>query len=383
MSRIARVEITVYGYETGQFSNDAEAGGGRGDARSFAIAIETEDGARGEYCAMHIGKRPIALAQTLMVAPLLPGREASAREGIFNDLKLILRHYGGIGVAAIDICLWDLAGKRYGAPIAELLGAHRTRLPAYASTLPASRATGLASPEAFADFAEHCRGLGYPGFKIHGFGDGDAKKEIAILEAVAARIGPGMALMLDSSSTLRTFADALRVGHACDAAGCTWYEDPFADGSVSFHAHADLRRRLRTPLLIGEHIRGLEPKADALVAGATDFVRADPEYDLGITGCMKTAHMAESFGRDLEIHACGPAHRHCMAAMRNSNFYELSLVGPIGRNPIPPVYACGYSDELDAVGADGCFPVPTGPGLGVTYDWDYIEDRTVERHEFR
>ena len=112
-------------------------------------------------------------------------------------------------------------------------------------------------------------------------------------------------------------------------------------------------------------------------------MRADPEYDLGITGCMKTAHMAESFGRDLEIHACGPAHRHCMAAMRNSNFYEVSLVGPIGRNPIPPVYACGYSDELDAVGADGCFPVPSGPGLGVTYDWDYIEARTIERHEFR
>ena len=42
-------------------------------------------------------------------------------------------------------------------------------------------------------------------------------------------------------------------------------------------------------------------------------------------------------------------------------------------NAMPPVYTCGYSDQLDCVGTDGCVPVPTGPGLGVTYDWDFIE----------
>lgn len=382
MSRINRVEVIVYKYDTSQFSRDGEAAGGRGMGSNFAIVIETDDGLRGEYCAMHIGKRPVALTQTLMVAPLLIGRDPHAREAIYTDLKQILRHYGGIGLSAIDICLWDLAGKQFGAPIHRLLGGYRERLPTYASTLPASRKSALASPAAFADFAGHCLGLGYRGFKIHGFGDGDAGMEIAILEAVAKRLGGATPLMLDSSSSLLTFADALRVGYACDDTRCFWYEDPFADGSVSFSAHAELRRRLRTPLLIGEHIRGVEPKADALVAGATDFVRADPEYDLGITGTMKIAHMAESFGRDVEIHACGPAHRHCMAAIRNSNFYELSLVGPGARNPIPRVYTCGYSDELEDVGQDGCFPVPDKPGLGVTYDWEYIEKNALERHTF-
>jgi hypothetical protein len=38
-------------------------------------------------------------------------------------------------------------------------------------------------------------------------------------------------------------------------------------------------------------------------------------------------------------------------------------------NAMPPVYACGYSDLLEDVGDDGCFPVPDGPGLGVSYDW--------------
>ena len=119
-----------------------------------------------------------------------------------------------------------------------------------------------------------------------------------------------------------------------------------------------------------------------IVAEATDFVRADPEYDLGITGTMKIAHAAEGFGLDCEIHSAGPAHRPCMSAMRNSNYYELALVGPKIPTIMPPIYADGYSDASTAVGADGCYPVPTGPGLGVALDWDFIERRRTGYHRF-
>jgi L-alanine-DL-glutamate epimerase-like enolase superfamily enzyme len=112
---------------------------------------------------------------------------------------------------------------------------------------------------------------------------------------------------------------------------------------------------------------------------ATDFLRADPEYDLGITGVMKTAALAEAFGMDVELHSSGPAHRHCMAAIRNSNFYELALVHPKMQNPLPPIFACGYSDELDAVQPNGCVPVPTGPGLGVTLDDAFLSRAEIGR----
>ena len=71
---------------------------------------------------------------------------------------------------------------------------------------------------------------------------------------------------------------------------------------------------------------------------------------------MKIAHLAEALGVDVEIHASGPAHRHCMAAIRNTSFYEVALVGPQARNPLPPVYACDYSDDLEAVGARRLLP---------------------------
>ena len=117
-------------------------------------------------------------------------------------------------------------------------------------------------------------------------------------------------------------------------------------------------------------------------ADATDFIRGDPHYDGGITGVMKIAHAAEGFGLDMELHGAGPAQRHLMAAVRNSNFYELGLVHPKASRNRPSLYADGYRDDLDAIDAQGRVRVPEGPGLGVTYDWDFIRRHTAERVVF-
>ena len=146
----------------------------------------------------------------------------------------------------------------------------------------------------------------------------------------------------------------------------------YRDGGVSAFGHKKLRNFIKTPILQTEHVRGLEPKADFVLAGGTDFLRMDPEYDMGITGGMKIAHLAEALGIDVEIHACGPAHRIMMSAIRNTNYYEVALVGPDCKNAIPPVYKCGYNDMIDCIDNLGNVSVPNGIGLGVEYDWDYI-----------
>jgi L-alanine-DL-glutamate epimerase-like enolase superfamily enzyme len=191
-----------------------------------------------------------------------------------------------------------------------------------------------------------------------------------------------MDLMLDPACNPATFADALKIGKACDEAEFLWYEDPYRDGGVSQHAHRKLREMLDMPILQTEHVRGLEPHTDFVATESTDIVRADPEYDGGITGAMKIAHMAEGFGLDVEYHAPGPAQRHCLAATRNSNYYEVALVHPICPNTQPPVYADDYSDMLDTVDSDGHVQVPDGPGLGVEYDWDEIEAREIGRRVY-
>lgn len=387
MSAIIRVEIHVFEFEANNLARDGVAqtityrkGSSIRVAKS-AIVIKTADGGRGEYVTHWVASAS-SLGQMLMLAPRLLGKDARERIAIYEDLKRDIRQYDHMGHGPLDIALWDWAGKRYGAPIHELLGGYRKRLPAYASTYHGDRAGGLSSKEAFADFAQVCHDMGYRAFKIHGWNDGNAREEAANVLHVARAVGDRMVLMLDPACELRTFADALYVGRACDEAGYFWYEDPLRDGGTSAFAHRKLRGMLRTPLLITEHVRGVEPKADFVLAGGTDFVRVDPEYDMGITGSLKIANMAESLGLDCEIHASGPAHRHLMAALRNSNYYEVALVGPDCPNVIPPVYTCGYSDQLDCIGADGAVGVPQGPGLGVTYDWDFIGRHRVAYHEF-
>lgn len=387
MSKIDRVEVHEFAFELADLGWDSGGfnivflPGGKLLLSKYALVIRTSDGGQGEYVALW-GGTPMALAQTLALAPHLVGRNAHEREKIYDDFKRAHRQFDHMGFGCIDIALWDWAGKQYGAPVSQLLGGFRKRLPAYASTYHGDRNGGLSSPQAYVEFAEQCHESGYRAFKMHGWGDGIVADEVATVLALGKAFAGRMSLMTDPACELRTFADALAVGRACDEAGFFWYEDPFRDGGWSRFAHRKLRQFVKTPLLQTEHVRGLEPKADFIVGDGTDFVRADPEYDLGITGAMKIAHLAESFGLDVEIHASGPAHRHCMAAIRNTNFYEVALVGPRCANAMPPVYKCGYSDELDGVGTDGCFSVPDGPGLGVDYDWDFIDRNHTRVHVF-
>ena len=193
-----------------------------------------------------------------------------------------------------------------------------------------------------------------------------------LVHAVGRRVGGKMDLMLDPFCAIETFGDALKLGHACDEENFYWYEDPLKDGGVSAHAHRKLRQMLKTPILQLEHLRGLESHVDFIVAEATDFVRGDAIYDGGITGIMKIAHAAEGFGLDVELHVAGPAQRHLMASMRNTNYYEMGLLHPKGGPFGGPIYKVGYRDGFDAIDENGCVDIPEGPGLGVEYDWDFI-----------
>ena len=141
--------------------------------------------------------------------------------------------------------------------------------------------------------------------------------------------------------------------------------------------HKKLRELIKTPLLQMEHIFGLEQHVDYIANGGTDFVRTGVYEDGGITGAMKVAHAAEGFGLDVEFHGGGLAHRHCIAAIRNTNYYELGLLNPKIKATKPPIYPPQFVDELENIDQNGHVAVPQGPGLGAELDWDYIQRHQV------
>jgi L-alanine-DL-glutamate epimerase-like enolase superfamily enzyme len=311
----------------------------------------------------------------------LLGKNPLERERIYQDLKRALRQQARMGMAQIDILLWDFAGKYYNAPVYELLGGHIKPLPCYASTTHGDHNGGLDSPQAYADFAERCLEMGYPSFKIHGWGNSQTELEIATIHAVGQRVGDKMDLLIDPACELETFGDALKIGWACDEEKFFWLEDPYKDGGISQFAHRKLRQMLRTPLLLTEHVRTLEPHVDFALADATDFIRGDVGYD-GITGVMKLAHACEGLGIDIEMHGPGPAQRHCMTSIRNTNFYEMGLVHPCNKGTFSTHLYANYHDSLEAIDASGNVYAPEGPGLGVEFDWDWIAKHETGRQKF-
>lgn len=356
--------------------------GGKLAAQRWAVRLTTEEGARGSYVTHWVGTQS-SFAQAAMLAPHLIGRDPEMREVIWQDLRREVRAYDHMGHGPLDIALWDLQARRLCTSVAAMLGSFRKRIPTYASTYHGQEEPGgLDTPEAFAAYAVACKSRGFAGFKIHGWHTGDAKREIATVRAVRAAVGDDFPLMLDPASQLRTWMDALAVGRVCEEAGFFWYEDPYRDTGGAIEGHKRLRERLKTPMLVGEHVRGIEAKAAFIMAGGGDILHADPEYDMGITGVMKLASFMQALGLDIQYHACGPAHRAVAAATPNTHFYEMALVGPSMPNVIPPVYDSSYSDQPEDLGSDGCVPVPNEHGLGVTYDWDLIERTATEHLKF-
>ena len=374
-AKITRIEVTSFEHELENVGKDyntfnmvyekdasMKAGGA-------ILSIYTDQGMVGEYPA----GRGNALADIETVAPYLIGKDAMKREVHYNAMKRGLRHTAALGLGIVDICLWDIAGKIYEEPLFQLLGGERKPLPAYASTLHGDENGGLTTPQDFADFAVTCKEMGYPAFKIHGWGlaGSNIKREVENVLAVRDAVGPDVDLMIDPANEVKNFGDALKLGKACDEAGFFWWEDVFMDGGVSTFAHRKLRQMIKTPLLQTEHIRLPEQHMNFVIAEGTDYVRVGAHEDGGITGAMKIFHACESVGLDVETHGPDPVHRHIMSAVRNTNYYELGLVHPNVRTTKPPIWV-NYSDDLDTVDENGCVYAPTGHGVGVPLDWDWI-----------
>ena len=378
--KITKMEVIEFEYfvdnmeGSGRIVLPAYAPGTKLRQTARVVVIHTDAGVTGEY----VGGSATEHSAIGLFANAVIGESAFARERIYNDAKQATRQHARMGMSQVDMALWDLAGKLLDQPIYRLLGEQRKSFRAYASTyIGDNYPGGLNSPEAYADFAEQCLEMGYKGFKIHPWQEASIEQHVRLVEVVGERVGDKMDLMLDPFCAILTFGDALKIGRACEAYNYYWWEDVMKDGGESAFAHRKLRELIRVPLLQLEHVRGLEKHVDFIIADGTDFVRIDHDYDGGITGVMKIAHASEGFGLDVEPHGPGPSRRQTMAAMRNSNYYELGLVHPKLQPSYPPVYLDGYSDMLDAIDEKGEIQVTETPGMGVTLDWDFINARTV------
>ncbi|MFD4599367.1 enolase C-terminal domain-like protein [Streptomyces sp. NPDC058464] len=249
----------------------------------------------------------------------------------------------------IDIALWDLAGRYHGQPVWRLLGGFREAIPAYAST------STFATTEEFLDVADQCLDLGYRGIKLHAWGD--ARRDADLCLALREHVGPDVPLMYDGSAGF-DLPDAIRLGRALSEADYLWYEEPMREFSVS--AYQQLAAAVDVPLLVAETSDGVHMNsADFIRAGAATFgVRASTNLRGGITGAMRTAHLADAYRLRAEVHGSDIPNHHLCMAISNTTYYE-SLV------TATTVVRERHVDDQGLVHA------PTGPGIALPLDLGY------------
>jgi L-alanine-DL-glutamate epimerase-like enolase superfamily enzyme len=266
-------------------------------------------------------------------------------------------------ICAVDVALWDIAGKAANLPIHRLLGTCRATAPAYASSAVMPRV------QDYVDEALRFREAGWTAYKIHP--RCIPKVDVEICAAVKAAVGDSMVLMLDSMWSYG-YEDAVRVGLAIQDLGFYWYEDPLAEDDV--YGYTKLRPQLKIPILATEHSPGgMYGYTEWIRQQATDMLRGDVALKGGITPMVKIAHLAEAFRMKCEIHHGGNslnnvANLHVTMAIPNCEYFEVLQPDAAQKH--------GLVQDIE-VDANGLVHAPDRPGLGYEIDWDLIQRNKV------
>ena len=347
---------TVYGRHSVEPQGSSELG---------LLALETDEGIVGHSFLGSSSRSAQFDAETLLtyLKPLVDGQDPLNRELLYQRLLGRHRQTTLRAIGAMDVALWDIAGKATGLPIHKLLGSYRDRVQAYASSAV------LASPQAYAEEAQRIQAAGWPAYKIHP--PTDPLLDIEICRAVRAAVGDDYILMLDSTWAYE-YPDAVRVGKAIEELGFYWYEDPLVEDDI--YGYVKLKQQLHIPILATEHSPGsLTGYAPWLGASATDYLRGDVAIKGGISALIKAAHLAEAFHMSFEVHHGGNslnniANLHVIMAINNCEFFEVILPDATQK------YGLLQDIEVDKQGFVHAFD---GPGLGAQIDFDLIERKKV------
>lgn len=349
---------------------------GRFERRQHCLVeIVCEDGTTGwGEC---LGPAQPNAAVVASYAPLLVGHDALATELRWLEIYHAARDQGQRGLSmtalsGIDIALWDIKGKHFGASVSTLLGGRfREHVRAYATG--GFRPDGVDRVAATAaETAGYVReGFGAVKIKI-GFG---FDEDLATIAAVREAIGPETRLMIDANHGYDA-VEAIAVGRAAAAFDIDWFEEPVLPEQPAAYA----RVRAAQPLALagGETWHGRYGMRQALDAEAVDILQPDVCGTGGFSEMRRVVDMAQTAGVRVVPHVWGSgvalaASLHCLAA-----------IAPHPPRPVPLAPILEFDRTVNPIRqavlvapiehAQGIVAVPDGPGLGIEINRQALAD---------
>jgi mandelate racemase len=317
------------------------------------IDLETEEGVTGRsylFCYLRAAAPAIAslvgeiehLVQGERLDPVaMSGR--LARRFTLIGVQGIVR----MALSGFDVAAWDAVAVAQGQPLARLLGATPRPIPAYNSC-------GLGLTDdlgALADEAERLLIGGFRAVKLR-LGYPTLGRDVEAVRAVRARIGEGVALMVDYNQAL-ALEDAMARGRALDDENIYWLEEPIRHDDYA--GAAALAQAIATPVQIGENFSLPAAMQVALDAGAADYVMPDLERIGGVTGWRQAADIAAARNVPMSSHLFPEVSAHLLAATPTCHFLEyVDWADVLLREPLTI--------------ANGHAVLSTQPGNGMVWD---------------
>jgi D-galactarolactone cycloisomerase len=331
---------------------------------TLLVEVVAKDGTTGwgEALAPVAPEVPAAIVE-LLLAPVLVGMDATAPRPAWSTLRDLMRERGHLvghqadALAAVDIALWDLAGKITGYGITTLLGgAFRTRVPTYVSGLPRPDDAGRAA------LASERAAQGSRAVKLH-LGHG-VDADLSTVDAVRTA-APRLRIAVDAHWAYRP-DEALALADGLADRGAWFLEAPLPPEDIA--GHAELVRRSRLPIAIGETLRSRYEFRDWLDARALSIAQPDVART-GITELMAIAELCAA--RHIPVaphHSVGlavalAAGLHVSAAVEDLFTFEYQ---PTSHEVGQAILAGPLPVAADAI------DLPSGPGLGINVDVEAV-----------
>ncbi len=337
--------------------------------QSAFVEVRTDEGLSGfgpcSFGSVSLDLRSVAGLIESTYGPAVVGLDPARIEHIWDKLYYgaITRTHGprGVGVAmlsALDIALWDLRGKTLGQPVYQLLGgAVRDPQPLYVSSVYWSE------PEEAVRQARAFLEMGFTRFKVKvGL---DVANDVACLHAIRAAVGYDVDMLVDANQCYTRHL-ALQVGRELEQLKVLFFEEPLPTDDVD--GHAFLADKLDVRIATGENMYTRWDFMPFFERRAIHVVQADASRCGGISELRKIADIASGFHCHSVPHTFSDAlsmvaNLHVVAAATNAPLMEYDRTwNPLQEELVvnPPVVR------------DSAIELPTGPGLGVEIDWDFV-----------
>ena len=306
-----------------------------------------------DYCAgMLVGQDPLRIAQ---VWDMLHDQLHRCGTGGINTLAL----------AAVDLALWDIAGKHYDTSVYRLLGGTRDSVPAYGSGINLHL-----DESALLSQVEGLLNRGFSTFKIK-IGRDDPYEDLARIEAVQRLIGSKHHLIVDANQKWN-FAEALPRAQLLRDHGLLFLEEPLHAEDIS--GHAGLRQLTGMAIAAGESLYTNHQFLEYLRADAVDIVQADICRVGGLTPFVQIAQLAHAFHRKVAPHFLAEISVTGLCGIPNGLILEWVLGGSLSE--------MGVLEEPLRLENGVAYPFDR-PGHGIRFDFARLAPYRSDAEQLR